>query len=116
MYKIARKSKKCVCLIFILQVFPNSKVDSLNLELKFKGIDIPNLLKGLELGCHKIHKKMIHIFQWIVQFQNDANKIIKPYLPYLITYLENICNTSAEPDVIRAAQKFLENEINILKK
>ena len=106
----------CVCLIFILQVFPNSKVDSLNLELKFKGIDIPNLLKGLELGCHKIHKKMIHIFQWIVQFQNDANKIIKPYLPYLITYLENICNTSAEPDVIRAAQKFLENEINILKK
>ena len=59
---------------------------------------------------------MIHIFQWIVQFQNDANKIIKPYLPYLITYLENICNTSAEPDVIRAAQKFLENEINILKK
>ena len=106
----------CVCLIFILQAFPGSKIDSLNLELKFKGIDIPNLLKGLEISCYKIHKKMIHIFQWIVQFQNDANKIIKPYLPYLITYLENICNTSAEPDVIRAAQKFLENEINILKK
>ena len=39
----------CVCLIFILQAFPGSKIDSLNLELKFKGIDIPNLLKGLEL-------------------------------------------------------------------
>ena len=106
----------CVCLIFILQTFPACKIDSLNLELKFKGSDIPNLLKGLELSCHKIHKKMIHIFQWIVQFQNDANKIIKPYLPYLITYLENICNTSADPDIIRTAQKFLDNEINILKK
>ena len=59
---------------------------------------------------------MIHIFQWIVQFQDDCSKIIKPYLPYLITYLENICNTSADPDVIRTAQKFMENEIKILKK
>ncbi len=105
----------CVGLIFILQAFPGSKIDSLNLELKFKGNDIPNLLKGLELSCYKIHKKMIHIFQWIVQFQNDANKIIRPYLSYLITYLENICNTSADPDVIRTAQKFLDNEINKLK-
>ena len=106
----------CVCLIFILQTFPGSKIESLNIDLKFKGSDIPNLLKGLELSCHKIHKKMIHIFQWIVQFQNDANKILKPYLPYLITYLENICNTSTAPDVIRTAQKFLDDEINKLKK
>ena len=106
----------CVCLIFILQAFPNNIIESLNLQLKFKGSDIPDLLKGLELSCHKIHKKMIHIFQWIVQFQDDCSKIIKPYLPYLITYLENICNTSADPDVIRTAQKFMENEIKILKK
>ena len=106
----------CVCLIFILQTFPNNKIDSLKMELKFKGSDIPNLLKGLELPCYKIHKKMIHIFKWIVQFQKDANKLLKPYLSYLVTYLENICNTSADPDVIRTAQKFLDDEINKLKK
>ena len=106
----------CVCLIFILQAFPNNIIESINIQLKFKGSDIPNLLKGLELSCHKIHKKMIHIFKWIVQFQNDGVKIIKPYLSYLITYLENICNTSADPDVIRTAQNFMDNEIKILKK
>ncbi len=105
----------CVCLIFILQTFPGGKIDSLNYEIKFKGSDIPNLLKGLELSCHKIHKKMIHIFQWILEFQTDANKILKPYLSYLITYLENICNTSADPDIIRIAQQFLDNDIKKLK-
>ena len=105
----------CVCLIFILQTFPGSKIESLNLQLKFKTNDIPNLLKGLELSCYKIHKKMIHIFQWIVQFQDDATKIIRPYLSYLITYLENICNTSTDVEVIETAQKFLDKEINQLK-
>ena len=105
----------CVCLIFILQTFPGSKIESLNLQLKFKTNDIPNLLKGLELSCYKIHKKMIHIFQWIVQFQDDATKIIRPYLSYLITYLENICNTSTDAEVIETAQKFLDKEINQLK-
>ena len=52
----------------------------------------------------------------IIQFQNDANKILKPYISYLITYLENICNTSADPNVISNAQSFLENEIKKLKK
>ena len=106
----------CVCLIFILQSIPNAKIESLNEELKFKGSDIPNLLKGLELSCRKIHKKMIHIFQWIIEFQPDAKKIIKPYLSYLITYLENICNTSTEPEVIKLSQKFLDKEVNELKK
>ena len=54
---------------------------------------------------------MIHIFKWIIQFQSDSNKIFRPYLSYLITYLENICNTSADPSVISAAQSFMENEI-----
>ena len=106
----------CMCLIFILNTFPGKKIEGINLEIKFKGSDIPNLLKGLELSCYKIHKKMIHIFKWIIQFQEDANKIFKPYLSYLITYLENICNTSADPSVISTAQNFMENEIKKLKK
>ena len=55
------------------------EIKDLNLELKFKIADIPNLLKGLELSCYKIHKKMINILDWIIQFQDDANKILKPY-------------------------------------
>ena len=106
----------CMCLIFLLQTFPGNKFENINIELKFKANDMPNLLKGLELSCHKIHKKMINIFKWIIQFQDDSNKIFKPYIPYLITYLENICNTSADPSVISAAQNFMENEIKKLKK
>jgi hypothetical protein len=105
----------CVCLIFILDIFPGMKIESLNLELKFKNSDIPNLLKGLELSCNKIHKKMISIFDWIIQFQDDANKILKPYVSYITTYLENIINTSAEPDIISAAQNFINNKIGKIK-
>ena len=101
----------CMCLIYILQIFPGSKIESLNIQLKFKSSDIPNLIKGLELSCYKIHKKMISIFKWIIQFQDDANKIFKPYISYITTYLENIINTSAEPDVISAAQNFIKYEI-----
>ena len=105
----------CYCLIFILQTFPGKKIESVDIELKFKGNDIPNLLKGLELPCYQIHKKMIHIFKWIIQFQDDSNKIFRPYISYLVTYLENICNTSADPSVISAAQNFMDNEIKKLK-
>ena len=105
----------CVCLIFILDIFPGMKIEGLNLELKFKNSDIPNLLKGLELSCNKIHKKMISIFDWIIQFQDDANKILKPYVSYITTYLENIINTSAEPDIISAAQNFINNKIGKIK-
>ena len=105
----------CVCLICILQFFPGMKIDNLDLELKFKSTDIPNLLKGLELSCNKIHKKMISILEWIIQFQDDANKILKPYVSYITTYLENIINTSAEPDIISAAQNFINNKIGKIK-
>ena len=76
----------CACLIYILQIFPNLKIESLNLELKFKSADIPNLLKGLELSCHKIHKKMITILEWIIEFQDDAKLILKPYYKYSQIY------------------------------
>jgi hypothetical protein len=105
----------CVCLMNMLLIFPNMKIKNLNLELKFKSTDIPNLLKGLELSCYKIHKKMINILDWIIQFQDDANKILKPYVSYISTYLENIINTSAEPDVIAAAQNFINNKISKIK-
>jgi hypothetical protein len=105
----------CICLICILQFFPGMKIENLNLELKFKSSDIPNLLKGLELSCTKIHKKMISILEWIIQFQDDANKILKPYVSYITTYLENIINTSAEPDVISASQNFINNKIGKIK-
>ena len=105
----------CVCIIFNLQFFPFNINDSKNFDIKFKNSDIPNLLKGLELSSHKIHKKMIAIFDWIITFQNDANIILKPYVSYIKTYLENIINTSSNPDVISAAQNFINNKIPKIK-
>jgi len=105
----------CVCLIFILEIFPGYKFKSFNLELRFKNDDIPNLLKGLELSCYKIHKKMISIFDWIIQFQDDAKEILKPNVGYLTTYLENIINTSAEPEVIFEAKNFIDKKISSIK-
>ena len=105
----------CVCLINMLIMFPNMEIKSLNIKLRFKITDIPNLLKGLELSCHKIHKKMISILDWIIEYQDDANKILRPYVSYITTYLENIINTSAEPDIISAAQNFINNRIPKIK-
>ena len=105
----------CVCLINMLIIFPNMEIKSLNIKLRFKITDIPNLLKGLESSCHKIHKKMISILDWIIEYQDDANKILRPYVSYITTYLENIINTSAEPDIISAAQNFINNRIAKIK-
>ena len=105
----------CVCLINMLIMFPNMEIKSLNIKLRFKITDIPNLLKGLELSCHKIHKKMISILDWIIEYQDDANKILRPYVSYITTYLENIINTSAEPDIISAAQNFINNKVPKIK-
>ena len=105
----------CICLMIMLKIFPDMEIKSLNLKLKFKSTDILNLLKGLELSCYKIHLKMIKILNWIIEFQDDANKILKPYVSNIITYLDNIINTSSNPDVISAAKNFIDNNINKIK-
>jgi hypothetical protein len=82
-----------VCLIYLLQIFPNLKIKSLNLELKFISDEIPNLLKGLELSCHEIHNKMIVTLKWIIEYQEDAKLKLNPYASYITTSLEKIINT-----------------------
>ena len=108
---VSIQEMSCVCIIFLLQIFPCLKIESLNMQIKFKSDDIPYLLKGLELSCHKIHKKIIKILKWIILFQDDAKLILKPYASYITTYLENIINTSKNPDIIQAAKDFINNEI-----
>ena len=103
-------------MIYFLQLFPDGYIESLKLNLKFTNEDIPNLIKGLELSCTKIHKYMIKIFVWIIQFQKDGEDIMKPYVSYIITYLENICNTSADPSVIKHAQKLMNEDLAKYKK
>jgi len=105
----------CTCIIYLLQIFPDLKIKSLNMQIKFKSSDIPYLLKGLELSCYKIHKKMIKILEWIIEFQDDAKLILKPYASYITTYLENIINTSENPDIIKAAKDFINNKIKKIR-
>lgn len=63
------QEKSCVCLIFILQLLGGNKIESTNVYVKFRDTDVPGLLKGLEYNCTKIHKRMIRIFRWIIEFQ-----------------------------------------------
>ena len=50
----------CVNLIFMLQFFPNGYIKCIDVNVKFTAEDIPDLLKGLDSSCKKIHKKMIN--------------------------------------------------------
>ena len=101
----------CVNLIFMLQFFPNVYIKSLDLKIKFNADDIPALLKGLDSSCKKIHKKLIKIFKWIIEYQDDAKDILKNYISYIQIYVEKIKNSSSEPDVVETARKFLENDL-----
>ena len=101
----------CVNLIFMLQFFPNGYIKSIDVKVKFTSEDIPNLLKGLDSSCKKIHKKMIKIFKWIIEYQEDAKDILKNYISYIQIYVEKIKNSSIEPDVVETAKKFLENDL-----
>ena len=101
----------CVNLIFMLQFFPNGYIKCIDVNVKFTSEDIPDLLKGLDSSCKKIHKKMIKIFKWIIEYQDDAKEILKNYISYIQICMEKIKNSSPEPDVVETARKFLENDL-----
>ena len=101
----------CVNLIFMLQFFPNDYIKYINGNVKFTSEDIPDLLKGLDSSCKKIHKKMIRIFKWIIEYQEDAKEILKNYVSYIQICVEKIKNSTTEPDTMETARKFLENDL-----
>ena len=101
----------CVNLIFMLQFFPNGYIKYINGNVKFTSEDIPDLLKGLDSSCKKIHKKMIKIFKWIIEYQEDAKDILKNYVSYIQICVEKIKNSTTEPDTMEIARKFLENDL-----
>ena len=101
----------CVNLIFMLQFFPNGFNKYINGNVKFTIEDIPDLLKGLDSSCKKIHKKMIKIFKWIIEYQDDAKEILKNYVSYIQICVEKIKNSTTEQDTMETARKFLENDL-----
>ena len=101
----------CVNLIFMLQFFPNGYIKYINGNVKFTSEDIPYLLKGLDSSCKKIHKKMIKIFKWIIEYQDDAKEILKNYGSYIQICVEKIKNSTNEQDTMETARKFLENDL-----
>ena len=113
-YNLNIQEKACMSLIYLVKLYPQFCTPKY--PMKFTSDDIPNLIKGLELSCYTIHKKMLKIIDYILQFQSDGESLIKPYVSYIITYLENICNTSADPSVIQYAQKLMKEDLAKLKK
>ena len=101
----------CVNLIFMLQFFPNGFNKYINGNVKFTIENIPDLLKGLDSSCKKIHKKMIKIFKWIIEYQDDAKEILKNYVSYIQICVEKIKNSANEQDTMDTARKFLENDL-----
>ena len=105
------QEKACICLIFMLQFFPNGRAESVKINVAFTSEDIPNLLNGLDMNCKKIHKKMISIFKWIIEYQTNAKIILKNYVSFLQTYIERIRDMSDNQAVINNAKNFLQNEL-----
>jgi hypothetical protein len=95
------QEKVVISLMFILQLLGGDTIESTGVVLKFKDTDIPDLLKGLEYNCTRIHKRMIKIFRWIIEYQNDAQTVLSPYVNYISSYVENICNLSKEDEVVQ---------------
>jgi hypothetical protein len=95
----------------MLQFFPNAYIKYINGTIKFTSEDIPDLLKGLDSSCKKIHKKMIKIFKWIIEYQDDAKEILKNYVSYIQICVEKIKNSTTETDTMETARKFLENDL-----
>lgn len=98
------QEKSCISLIFMLQFFPDGFVESVGVSVKFTSEDVPDLLKGLDSSCVKIHKKIIKIFKWIIEYQNDAQTVLGPYVSYIQIYVEKIMDSSKEVDVIEVAR------------
>ena len=101
------QEKSCVIVIFILQFLPTNYYENKEWEVKFTGDDVLDLLKGLGSSCVKIHKKIIRIFKWIIEYQNDAQEVLGPFKSYIQIYIEKIRDTSKDPDVVDVASKFL---------
>jgi hypothetical protein len=98
----------------LLQLFPDTYVESVGVYIKFTNNDIPELLKGLDLNSSKIHKRVLRIFVWILSFQGfcflilaDAAQVLKPYLSYIVSYIENICNTTNDQEIIQLAKYYV---------
>ena len=102
-------------MIFILRFFPNGYVESLKINVAFYAEDIPNLLKGLDMNCKIIHKKMINIFKWIIEYQNNAQEILKNYVSFLQSYIEGIRDSSDNKEISEMATQFLNNELTKIK-
>ena len=100
------QTKSCVCIIFILQFFPNGEGE---VPIKFTSEDIPSLLKGLDTNSTKIHKKMIKIFKWIIDYQSDYLDVLKGNISFVQIYVEKIRDTSSRQDIIELADKFLKD-------
>ena len=102
-------------MIFILRFFPTGYVEDDKVNVAFYAEDIPNLLKGLDMNCKIIHKKMINIFKWIIEYQNNAKEILKNYVSFLQSYIEVIRDSSDNKEISEMASQFLNNELTKIK-
>ena len=109
------QEKVCICIIFLLQFFPTGIAESVKVNVAFDAEDIPNLLKGLDMNCKKIHKKMINIFKWIIEYQSNFKDILINYVSFLQSYIEVIRDSSDNKEVIEIASKFLDTELIKIK-
>ena len=114
-YNTNIQEKVCICMIFILRFFPTGYVEDVKVNVAFYAEDIPNLLKGLDMNCKIIHKKMINIFKWIIEYQNNAKEILKNYVSFLQSYIEVIRDSSDNKEISEMASQFLNNELTKIK-
>ena len=109
------QEKVSICIILILNYFPVGIAESIKINVAFDTEDIPNLLKGLDMNCTKIHKKMIQIFMWIIEYQSNAQEILKNYVSFLQSYIEVIRDSSDNKEVVDIASKFLNTVLIKIK-
>ena len=67
------------------------------------------------MNCHIINRKMIRIFKWIIEYQTNAQIILKNYVSFLQTYIERIRDTSDNDAIIENAKNFLNQELIKIK-